>query len=106
MALALHFLSRLKNRKIAVTGRAKSLVDMAKDPASRRQLSYLRHLGASESGLKDLDRQQASRLIDRYKARSEADRVAQEEERPGCLTLVALLLVLGLLPLLLLVSVF
>ncbi len=106
MALTLHFLSRLKNRKRGITSRATSLVDMAKDPASRRQLSYLRNLGASELELEDLDRQQASRLIDRYKARSEAAGIGKDEERSGCLSLVALLLALGLLPLLLLVIVF
>ncbi len=86
MALTLHFLSRLKNRKRGITSRATSLVDMAKDPASRRQLSYLRNLGASELELEDLDRQQASRLIDRYKARSEAAGIGKDEERSGCLS--------------------
>ena len=75
---------------------------MAKDPASRRQINYLRILGASESELDDLDRQQASLLIDRYKARSKADRTGQDEERSGCLSFVALLLV-GLVLLLLVV---
>jgi DNA polymerase III epsilon subunit family exonuclease len=88
--LAIGLASQLKNPSAGFTRRAKTLSEAAFDPATSRQISYLRDLGAPEKELTGIEKDRASQLIDYYKS-LQAKR--PRASRSGCVVLVLVVLV-------------
>ena len=66
MRLLLFLASRVKDPEADVKRRAKKLIRAGYEPATERQISYLRDLGATEVELRGISKRAASLLIDEY----------------------------------------